>query len=86
MTSIVEVQITAIDVEKRTISYIYNGSRNKIKYVNLGDKTSLTMPEAYEGIVLYNNGIPIMALITIRTEYLEKLKERNSKFQCGIVA
>lgn len=86
MTSAVVPEIVSIDVEKHMISYIYNNSRNQVKYINLGDKTNLAVAEAYEGVVLYNDGRPLIALITLRTEYLEKLKERNSKFQCGIVA
>jgi hypothetical protein len=86
MTSAVVAEITSIDVGKHMISYIYNNERNQVKYINLGDKTNLAVAQAYEGIVLYNNGRPMIALITLRSEYLEKLKERNSKFQCGIVA
>lgn len=86
MTEIVSVKIISIDVEKHIIGYIYNGDKRNVKYMHIGDKTSLTMPEAYEGIVFYNNGKPMVAFITVRSEYLEKLKERNANFQCGIVA
>jgi len=86
MTDAVSVKIISIDVEKRIIGYIYNGDKRDVKYVHLGDKTNLAIPEAYEGIVLYKDNNPLVAFISVRSEYLEKLKERNSKFQCGIVA
>jgi len=86
MTDAVAVKIISIDVEKHIIGYIYNGDKRHVKYMHIGDKTSLAVPEAYEGIVFYNNSKPLVAFISVRSEYLEKLKERNANFQCGIVA
>ena len=82
---IVFVEIQTINTDSSTIQFYYNGRTCLCKYIYNGNRSDITSPSALKAYVMFDEDMPLFAIVTIEDDVAKMLEERNKKFYCGIM-
>jgi len=85
-TTVEPVTMIKLNVDDSTLLFEKNGLTAKVKYLYYGSRSDLTSVSAYNAYVVFNEGMPIIALITIKQDLAKMIEKRNNNFYCGIIS
>lgn len=84
-TTVEQVELIKINVDKSTISFKRNGLTASVKFIYYGSRCDLTATSAFNAYVVFNKSVPIVSFLTLKEDIARMIEQRNNNFFCGIV-